>query len=45
MTLEKLYEVRLYFKPKKEIKLKISCSEDAYKQALNFFGKNTIALK
>lgn len=45
MTTEKLSEIRLYYKPKKETRPKISCSEDAYKQALKFFDKNTIALQ
>ncbi|MFN6334963.1 MAG: RadC family protein [Sphingobacteriales bacterium] len=45
MSIEKLSEIRLYYKPKKETRPKISCSEDAYKQALKFFDKNTIALQ
>jgi len=38
-------EIRLYYKPKKETRPKISCSEDAYNQALKFFDRNTIALQ
>jgi DNA repair protein RadC len=38
-------EIRLYYKPKKETRPKISCSADGYNQALKFFDKNTIALQ
>jgi len=42
---EKLSEIRLYYKPKKQIFPKVSCSDDAYRQVLRFFDKNTVALQ
>ena len=40
-----LSEIRLYYKPRKVLASKISCSQDAYKQVLKFYDKNTIALQ
>ena len=42
---EKLSEIKLYYKPRKTIAPRITCSEDAYKQVLKFYDKNTIALQ
>lgn len=40
-----LSEIKLFYRPKKIMTTKISCSADAYKQAFKFFDKNTIALQ
>ena len=42
---EKLSEIKLYYKPRKTVAPRITCSGDAYKQVLNFYDKNTIALQ
>jgi DNA repair protein RadC len=42
---EKLSEIKLYYKPRKTIAPRITCSGDAYKQVLKFYDKNTIALQ
>ena len=44
-TTEKLSEIKLYYKPRKTVAPRITCSEDAYKQVLKFYDKNTIALQ
>jgi DNA repair protein RadC len=44
-TDNKLSEIRLYYKPRNIMKPKISCSDDAYKQVLRFYDKNTVALQ
>lgn len=41
----KLSEIKLFYKPRRIMTTKISCSENAYNQALKFFDKNTIALQ
>ena len=42
---EKLSEIKLYYKPRKTVAPRITCSEDAYKQVIKFYDKNTIALQ
>lgn len=42
---EKLSEIRLYYKPKKQVLLKVTGSEEAYRHALQFYNKNTLALQ
>ncbi len=44
-TTEKLSEIKLYYKPRKTITPRITCSQDANKQVLKFYDKNTIALQ
>lgn len=44
-TSEKLSEIKLYYKPRKSVAPRITCSEEAYKQVLKFYDKNTIALQ
>ena len=44
-TTEKLSEIKLYYKPRKTLAPRITCSGDAYKQVLKFYDKNTIALQ
>ena len=41
----KLSEIKLYYKPRKTVAPRITCSSDAYKQVLKFYDKNTIALQ
>jgi DNA repair protein RadC len=41
----KLSEIKLYYKPRKTVAPRITCSADAYKQVLKFYDKNTIALQ
>lgn len=45
MTNIKLSEIKLFYRPRRIMTTKISCSEDAYIQAIKFFDKNTIALQ
>jgi DNA repair protein RadC len=45
MSHTNISEIKLYYKPRKVTMPKISCSEDAYNQALKFFDKNTIAVQ
>jgi DNA repair protein RadC len=45
MSTEKLSEIKLYYKPRKTVAPRITCSADAYKQVLKFYDKNTIALQ
>ena len=35
----------MYYKPRKTVAPRITCSADAYKQVLKFYDKNTIALQ
>jgi len=42
---EKVSEIRLYYKPRKQMFLKVSGSEDAYKNLLTFYDNNTVALQ
>jgi DNA repair protein RadC len=44
-TTEKLSEIKLYYKPRKTVAPRITCSADAYKQVLKFYDQNTIALQ
>jgi DNA repair protein RadC len=44
-TDNKLSEIRLYYKPSNFMKPKVTCSNDAYRQVLRFFDKNTVALQ
>ena len=44
-TSSKLSEIKLYYKPRKTVAPRITCSADAYKQVLKFYDKNTIALQ
>lgn len=44
-TLGKISEIKLYYKPRKTVTPRITCSEDAYKQVIKFYDKNTIALQ
>ena len=44
-TNENISEIKLYYKPRKTVASRITCSGDAYKQMLKFYDQNTIALQ
>ncbi len=44
-TTSKLSEIKLYYKPKKQIAFTVKSSDDAYRQLLRFYNKNTWALQ
>jgi DNA repair protein RadC len=43
--MERMSEIKLYYKPRKTVAPRITCSADAYKQVLKFYDQNTIALQ
>jgi DNA repair protein RadC len=45
ISTEKLSEIKLYYKPRKTIAPRITCSGDAYKQVLKFYDHKIIALQ
>lgn len=44
-NIEKLSEIRLYYKPKKQTFPKVSSSENAYRHLLRFYNSNILAIQ